>query len=80
MARPTKALRCIDFAKGEVKWADRVSELRQFVMPMAIYICTAKTAILALVDATPEGYHEKGQIHAARPAGPRHRPKPGPIR
>jgi outer membrane protein assembly factor BamB len=58
----TAGLMCADFASGETKWQDRcVGAGSVCVADGRIYVHGEKGDV-ALVELTPEGYHEKGRF------------------
>jgi len=58
----SKALTCVNFATGDIKWTDRG------IGPGGIYYADGclylhgENGDVALVEATPDGYHEKGRF------------------
>jgi len=70
-----------NFATGKVKWSDRAPGPSSICYAEGrLYVRSHKDGEMAIVEASPEGYHEKGALSAARPqqdagvAASRHRP------
>jgi len=58
-----QGLHCVDFASGEVKWSDRsLSEAAVCYADGCLYLHGENEGNVALVEATPEGYREKGRF------------------
>ena len=63
MRRGQQSLFCADFASGAVKWTDRaVGSASLCFADGRLYVRGHKTGEVALVEASSEGYHEKGRL------------------
>ena len=57
-------LTCMDFQTGKVKWKDRsVGKGSVTYADGHIYLRSESSGDVALVDATPDGYHEVSILH-----------------
>jgi outer membrane protein assembly factor BamB len=56
------ALMCVDFASGAVKWDDRSIGASSVLLADGRLYLHGENGDVALVEATPEGYHEKGRF------------------
>jgi outer membrane protein assembly factor BamB len=62
------ALVCVEFATGTVKWEDRsVGAASVLYADGHLYLHSETTGEVALVEATPEGYREKGRFMPREP-------------
>jgi outer membrane protein assembly factor BamB len=58
-----QGLHCVDFASGDVKWSDRsLSAAAVCYADGCLYLHGENEGNVALVEATPEGYREKGRF------------------
>ena len=55
---------CLDAATGERKWHEGRYGHGQLLLADDLLVILSETGKLALVEATPEGYHELGRIDA----------------
>jgi outer membrane protein assembly factor BamB len=58
----SQGLRCIVFATGEEKWSDRCIGAASICYADRNLYLHGENGDLALVEATPDGYHEKGKF------------------
>jgi outer membrane protein assembly factor BamB len=56
------ALKCIELATGEVKWQDRALGAASICVAEGYLYLHGENGEVALVEATPEGYREKGRF------------------
>jgi outer membrane protein assembly factor BamB len=60
----TQSLFCVEFATGQVKWKDRcVGQGSICYADGRLYVRGENEGDVALVEATPDGYREKGRLH-----------------
>jgi outer membrane protein assembly factor BamB len=57
-----QALLCIEFATGKVKWEDRAIGAASLCYADGNLYLHGENGEVALVEASPEGYHEKGRF------------------
>ncbi len=58
-----QGLHCVDFASGDVKWSDRsLGAAAVCYADGCLYLHGENEGNVALVEATPEGYREKGRF------------------
>jgi outer membrane protein assembly factor BamB len=57
-----QALQCIDFATGQVKWEERSVAPGSLCYADGLLFVHGENGQVALVEATPDGYHEKGRF------------------
>src|SRR5262249_43145351 len=57
-----EALLCIDFATGNIKWDDHSIGTASICYAEGRLYLHGENGEVALVEATPEGYHEKGRF------------------
>ena len=58
-------LMCVDFSTGDIKWSDRsIGPGAVFYADGCLYL-HGENGDVALVEATPDGYHEKGRFTPA---------------
>jgi outer membrane protein assembly factor BamB len=57
-----QALQCIEFTTGKVKWDDRAIGAAAICYAEGRLYLHGENGDVALVEATPEGYHEKGRF------------------
>ncbi len=55
-------LRCVEMKTGQVLWSDRGVGKGSVVLADGRLICRSERGPLALVEATPEGYRERGRF------------------
>ncbi len=55
-------LTCIDFKTGEVEWADKSSGKCSVLYADGMLYCRDEKGPLTLVEATPDGYRQKGRF------------------
>jgi outer membrane protein assembly factor BamB len=67
---------CVEFATGKVKWKDKSVGAASLLYADGMLILHGEKNDMALVEATPEGYREKGRF--SLPSPPKHNPRPGP--
>lgn len=60
-----QALECLEFTTGKVKWEDRSVAPGSLCYADGLLFLHGENGDVALVDATPEGYHEKGRFTPA---------------
>ena len=61
---------CVDFSTGDIKWSDRsIGPGAVFYAEGCLYL-HGENGDVALVEATPDGYHEKGRF--TPPDAPNH--------
>jgi outer membrane protein assembly factor BamB len=60
-----EALECIEFATGKVKWQDRSVAPGSLCYADGLLFLHGENGDVALVEATPDGYHEKGRFTPA---------------
>jgi len=53
---------CVDFATGKEKWTDRSVGAGSLLLADGMFYVHGEKGEVALVEATPEGYHEKGRF------------------
>jgi outer membrane protein assembly factor BamB len=58
----TQSLVCVEFATGKVKWQDRCVGAGALCYADGRLYIHGEKGDVALVEATPEGYHEKGRF------------------
>lgn len=59
------ALECVEFATGQVKWEDRSIAPGSLCYADGLLFLHGENGDVALVEATPDGYHEKGRFSPA---------------
>jgi len=60
---PGRPCFCADFATGKVKWSDRAPGPSSICYAEGrLYVRSHKDGEMAIVEASPEGYHEKGRF------------------
>jgi outer membrane protein assembly factor BamB len=57
-----EALQCIEFATGQVKWEERSIAPGSLCYADGLLFVHGESGEVALVEASPEGYHEKGRF------------------
>ena len=57
-----QGLMCVDFATGEVKWQNRCVGAGSVCYADGLIYVHGENGDMALVEATPEAYHEKGRF------------------
>ncbi len=57
-----QGLHCVEFATGDVKWSNRCIGAASICYADGNLYLHGENGDLALVEATPEGYHEKGKF------------------
>jgi outer membrane protein assembly factor BamB len=58
-----QALLCVDFATGDIKWTDRSAAPGSILFADGrLYLHGEKSGEVALIEATPEAYREKGKM------------------
>ncbi len=57
-----QALVCIDFTSGDEKWHDRSIGASSLLFAEGLLYMHGEKGDVALVEATPDGYHEKGRF------------------
>jgi outer membrane protein assembly factor BamB len=57
-----QALMCLDFASGQVKWEERSIAPASLCFADGNLYLHGENGAVALVTATPDGYHEKGRL------------------
>jgi outer membrane protein assembly factor BamB len=57
-----QGLQCVEFATGDVKWSNRCIGAASICYADGNLYLHGENGDLALVEATPEGYHEKGKF------------------
>ncbi len=57
-----QALVCVDFASGDVKWTDRSIGPSSVLYADGNLYLHGENGEVALVEATPDGYHERGRF------------------
>jgi outer membrane protein assembly factor BamB len=57
-----QAMMCVDFATGEVKWEERGLAPAALCYADGRFYLHGENGEAALVEASPEGYHEKGRM------------------
>src|SRR6185503_4439050 len=55
-------LQCVEFATGTVKWEDRSVGPGSICFAEGMLYVHGENGSIALVEATPDGYHEKGRF------------------
>jgi outer membrane protein assembly factor BamB len=55
-------LTCIDYKTGDVKWADKASGKCSVLYADGMLYCRDEKGALSLVEATPDGYKQKGRF------------------
>jgi hypothetical protein len=55
-------LTCLDYKTGDVKWADKGSGKCSVLCADGMLYCRDEKGPLTLVEATPEGYRQKGRF------------------
>jgi outer membrane protein assembly factor BamB len=63
----SQALQCIDFKTGEIKWSDRSIGPGSICYADGCLYVHGENGDVALVEATPEGYREKGRFTPSDP-------------
>lgn len=58
----SQTLQCVEFKTGSVRWEDRCVGPGSTMFADGTLYVHGETGDLALVEATPEGYHEKGRF------------------
>ena len=58
----TQALQCVDFSTGDVKWTERGIGAGSVLYADGNLYLHGEDGEVALVEATPDGYHEKGRF------------------
>jgi hypothetical protein len=66
----TKGLMCVEFKTGTVKWEDKCVGAGSVCYADGRLFIHGENNEVALVEATPDGYHEKGRF--ALPDPPKH--------
>jgi len=66
----SQAMLCLDFATGQVKWDDRALGASSLCYADGRFYLHGENGMVALVEASPEGYHEKGRF--TPPDEPKH--------
>ena len=75
-APTASGLLCIEFATGEEKWQETARRRRLgAATPTAGCTCMSENGQVVLVEATPDGYHEKGRFTPPDPQAPPDRRK-----
>lgn len=57
-----QALECVDFAGGQIKWDDRSVAPASICYADGLLYLHGEEGAVALVEAAPDGYHEKGRF------------------
>ena len=60
-----QTLQCVEFATGKVKWDDRSVAPGSLCYADGLLFLHGENGEVALVEATPDGYHEKGRFAPA---------------
>jgi len=60
-----QALQCFEFATGQVKWEERSIAPGSLCCADGLLFVHGENGDVALVEASPEGYHEKGRFSPA---------------
>ena len=60
-----QALECIEFATGKVKWEDRSVAPGSLCYADGLLFLHGENGDVALIEASPDGYHEKGRFTPA---------------
>ena len=76
----SQALLCVKFTTGDIVWSERGIGAASILYADGRLYLHGENGEVALVEASPEAYKERGPVHAARRARSRSRRKPGPIR
>jgi outer membrane protein assembly factor BamB len=64
---------CADFATGKIKWKDKSIGQASLLYADGLLIVHGENNMMALIEATPEGYREKGKFKLPDP--PKHAPR-----
>ena len=59
------ALSCVNFATGDIKWKARSVGAASIFYADGLLYLHGENGVVALVEATPDGYHEKGRFTPA---------------
>ena len=65
-----QGLMCVEYKTGMVKWSDKSVEAASICVADGVLYLHGENGEVALVEATPDGYHEKGRF--APPDQPKH--------
>lgn len=60
-----QALECLEFASGQIKWDDRSIAPASICYADGCFYLHGENGDVALVEASPDGYHEKGRFAPA---------------
>ena len=60
-----QALECVEFATGKIKWEERSIAPGSLCYADGLLFLHGENGEVALVEASPEGYHEKGHFAPA---------------
>src|SRR5262249_31056428 len=64
----TQSLQCLDFATGKTKWEERGIGAASVCYADGNLYLHGENGEVALVEASPEGYHEKGRFTPSEPS------------
>ena len=74
------SLMAVDFTTGALKWQQRGIGTASIAMADGLLFLHGENGDVALVEASPAAYREKGPVHATEPAAaPRRRRAHGPV-